>query len=75
MKHYVPNHMLAPKDNLYHLSLLSPNRKKSEKGHNSIMYGIYSKFIQVIYTNCVLNITILELEWLPRYFVHNVPYA
>ena len=38
------------------------NRKTSEKRHNSIMYGIYSNFIQVIYsldTNCEPHIMIL----------------
>ena len=40
VKHYAPNHMLASKRT--HI--------KSEKEHNSIMYGIYSKFKSVLYT-------------------------
>ena len=34
MKHYAPNHMLAPKEIIYHLSLVSPIGKK----YNSINY-------------------------------------
>ena len=56
MKHYAPNHMLAPKENIYHLSILSLTGKSQKRDiSQSIVYGIYSKFIQVIYTlntNC-----------------------
>ena len=62
IKHYDPNHMFAPKENTYHLSLLALIEKRQKRNiAQSIMYGIYSNFIQIIYslnTNCVLNVMI-----------------
>ena len=52
--------MLAPKENILPLKPIITSREKSET--RSIIYGIYSKFIQVIYTlntNCAPNIMIL----------------
>ena len=49
VKHYAPNYMLAPKENIYHLSLWSLIGKSQKRDiTQSIMWGIYSKFIQVI---------------------------
>ena len=58
-----PNHMLARKESIYSLRLLSLIEKSQERDiTQSSMYGIYLKFIQVIYTsntNCVSNIMTL----------------
>ena len=43
MNHYAPNHMLAPKENIYYLSILS-QIGKSEEGHNQLCM----EFIQTL---------------------------
>ena len=64
VKHYAPNHMLAPKENLLMIIGLSDIISQKKDITQSIMYGIYSKFVQFIYTldtNFVPNIMILSL--------------
>ena len=49
VKHYSHNHMLVPNENIiYHLNLNGKSKKRNRT--QPIMYGIYSKYIQVIYT-------------------------
>ena len=59
----VPKDMIAPKESIYHLSLKSQKRDITFK----INYGLYSKFIQVIYglflSQCPLW---LKCIWLKR---------
>ena len=46
MKHYAPNHMLAPKEIIYHLSLVSP-KKYNSINYVSNLFKIYSDHLNL----------------------------
>ena len=77
MRHYAPNHMLAPQENMYRLSLLSLIGKSQKRDTTKLCM----EFIQNSFRSpapeiqTVPNTMILAPQVVKQIFVHYVPFS